>query len=129
MTFNFSNFSLLIVDDDEGLRGTLCDFFEGEGAKVYSANNGEEALQIALIEKIDLILSDIRMPVMDGIELLKSLNKSEHTVPLVWFMSGQSDLKEDGALALGAEGLLNKPLKLATVLDKITSSLENRSSL
>lgn len=126
MTINLKDFSLLIVEDDENLKEALCDFFVEEGAKVFSANNGEEALQITLVEKIDLILSDIKMPVMDGIELLKSLNACDHDIPLVWLMTGQADLKEDGALALGAEGLLNKPFKLQLALEKITQSLEKR---
>lgn len=126
MTINLKDFNLLIVEDDENLKGVLFDFFTDEGANVFSASNGEEAIQITLVEKIDLILSDIKMPVMDGIELLKSLNASDRNIPLVWLMTGQSDLKEDGALALGAEGLLNKPFKLQFVLEKIKQSLEKR---
>lgn len=125
MAINLNNFSLLIVDDDDDLREALCGFFSEEGANVFSAANGEEALQITLVEKIDLILSDIKMPVMDGIELLKSIHNGDQ-IPLVWLMTGQSDLNEEGALALGAEGLLNKPFKLQVVLEKIQKSLEKR---
>jgi CheY-like chemotaxis protein len=127
MTIKLEDFNLLIVDDDESLRNTLCDFFTDEGAKVFSASNGEDALQISLVEKIDLILSDVKMPVMDGLELLKSLTDSDQKIPLIWLMTGQADLHEEGALALGAEGLLNKPFSLLNVLEKITSSLEKRT--
>lgn len=124
MSINLKDFNLLIVEDDENLREALCDFFVEEGANVFTANNGEEAIQTTLTEKVDLILSDIKMPVMDGIELLKSINACDHNVPLVWLMTGQSDLKEEAALALGAEGLLSKPFKLSFVLEKIKLSLE-----
>jgi CheY-like chemotaxis protein len=127
MTFNFKDYSLLIVDDDEDLNNTLCTFFRDEGANVFSACNGEEALQISLVEKIDLILSDIRMPIMDGIELTKLLSERSDLIPLVLLMTGQSDLKEEAAVALGAEGLLNKPFKLEAVLKKIQTLLEKRA--
>lgn len=128
MAINLKDFKLLIVDDDSNLRETLCDFFSGEGAEVFCACNGEEALQITLLKNIDLILSDVKMPVMDGIELLKSISDSKSNIPLVWLMTGQADLKEEGAIALGAEGLLTKPFKLLTILDKLTESLENKSA-
>lgn len=125
MTINLKDFNVMVVDDDEGLRTTLCNFFADECAHVFCASNGEEALQIALVEKIDLILSDIKMPVMDGIELLKSIHTGEHdTVPLVLLMSGQSDLDLAGALALGAQGLLKKPFKFQTLLEQVEDSLE-----
>ena len=76
--------------------------------------------------KIDLVLSDIKMPIMDGIELLKSINACDQHMPLVWLMTGQSDLKEEAALALGAQGLLSKPFKLQVLLGKIKESLEKR---
>jgi len=125
MGIKLQDSNLLIVDDDDSLRSTLCDFFSEEGANVFSASNGEEALQITLVENIDLILSDIKMPVMDGVELLKSINDSRH-VPLVWLMSGESNMKEAGAIELGAQGLLSKPFTLLTVLDKVTASLESK---
>jgi two-component system phosphate regulon response regulator OmpR len=126
MVLNLKDYTLLIVDDDEDLNNTLCAFFTDEGATVFSATNGEEALQITLVEKVDIILSDIRMPIMDGIELTKSLAERDDLPPLVWLMTGQSELREDSALAIGAEGLLNKPFKLKTVLERIQTSLENR---
>lgn len=124
MTINFKDFKLLVVDDDEDLRETLYDFFAEKGANVFLACDGEKALQVTLMEKIDLILSDIKMPVMDGLELLKIINGYENNTPLVWLMSGQCDLNEKSALDLGAEGLLNKPFKLQFVLEKITQSLK-----
>jgi CheY-like chemotaxis protein len=126
MSINLVDFNLLIVDDDEGLRETLFELFSGEGATVFTASNGEEALQISLVEKIDLILSDIKMPVMDGMDLLKSIGDSDHKIPFVWLMSGESELTEEAAIALGAQGLLNKPFKLMDVLKAVSISLEQR---
>lgn len=129
MTDILNNLGVLIVEDDEDLCNSLCEFFAEEGAIVFSAKNGEEAIQISLIEKIDLIVSDIRMPIMDGIELLESihgLDHNAHNAPLVWLMSGQSDLKEENALALGAQGLISKPFKFDIILEKIKQSLNER---
>lgn len=124
MTINLKDFTLLIVDDDQTWRNTLCDFFAEEGAKVFSARNGEEALQIIQFIKIDIILSDVRMPQMEGTELLKSIRANKNITPLVWFMSGQCELTEESAIDLGAEGLLNKPFKLHYALGQIAQSLE-----
>ena len=126
MAIDLKNYNLLVVDDDDSLRSTLCDFFQDECAVVFSACNGKEALGITATKKVDLILSDIRMPVMDGVELVKALKSDTNISPIIWLMSGQSELNEEKALALGAEGLLNKPFRLQIVLDKFAESLEKR---
>lgn len=129
MSVDLKKFKLLIVEDDEMMRENLCEFFQGEGANVFSANNGEEALQIALVERVDLILSDIKMPVMNGVELLKAIYANEKIIPIVWLMTGQSDLTEEKAIEMGAEGIINKPFKLQLVKEKISKSLEKKSKL
>lgn len=116
---------ILIVEDDESLRVILCAYFEKIGSIVFSATNGAEAFQIALIEDLDIILSDIKMPTMDGLELIKSLHGSDHKVPLLWLMTGQFDVTEAEAIALGAKGIIFKPFKLKAVHDQLLASFEH----
>jgi len=123
MTVNLKNFNLLIVEDDKGVLDSLCDFFTSEGINVFSSSSGRKALQIALTEKIDIILTDVRMPVMDGIELLKVVKAYSDNVPLIWLMSAHTDLSEKSVLALGAEGILQKPFPLDLALEKIRQSI------
>lgn len=126
MSVELKDIHLLIVDDDESLRSTLCEFFEDECLSISSAGNGKEALEVMSTKSIDVVLSDIRMPVMDGVELLKSIKAKDKVKPIVWLMSGQSEINEESALKLGAEGLLGKPFRLQAVLDKFSESLAKK---
>lgn len=100
MNVDFKKINLLIVVDDESLRDAFCNFFAKCGAKVFSASNGRKAMKIALVQKIDLILSDVRLPEMDGIELLKVIKAYSENIPLIWFMSDKSELDEESVRAI-----------------------------
>jgi CheY-like chemotaxis protein len=64
---------VLVVDDEEGIRELFKDEFEYSGATVFTAADGLEAFEIAKAQKLDLIVSDIRMPRSDGFDLLKKI--------------------------------------------------------
>lgn len=66
---------ILVVDDDEAIRKSLGDMLFSEGFEVVTANNGNEGLEKAFSEKPQLILSDVEMPFMGGMEMLKELRK------------------------------------------------------
>lgn len=68
---------ILITEDDSSLRGALHEKLIGEGFNVFEAKNGEEGLEIALREHPDLMLVDILMPKMDGLDMLKKLQEDE----------------------------------------------------
>jgi DNA-binding response OmpR family regulator len=72
---NWETISILVVEDEEELRNILCMFFKRRKAKVFSASNGEIAFEIVNREKIDVVLSDVRMPGTDGIWLLNKLRE------------------------------------------------------
>lgn len=72
-----ANTKVLIADDDEALRNVLVDSFTFEGFNILKATNGQEALDVALREHPDIILLDILMPVMDGLEMLEKLRQDE----------------------------------------------------
>jgi len=95
------------------------------GAQVYGASNGEEALVFLNEQCVDAILSDIRMPKMDGVTLLRSL-KEKHKrdgtkLPPFFFLSGYSDLTEGEAQQMGARALLNKPFRLEVIYQHLQS--------
>ena len=64
---------VLIVDDEEGVRGMLADFFDTLGYQSISARNGREALDLIEKRHVSLVISDIKMPIMDGMELLRRI--------------------------------------------------------
>ncbi|MDX9730336.1 MAG: response regulator [Bdellovibrionales bacterium] len=119
-----NGYKILIVDDEEDLREILFDDFTLLGATVYTASNGREAYDIALKEGPDVILSDVRMPGGDGVELLKRIRGVyETTPPHVFLLTGFSDLKPDEAETLGSQGLVPKPFSLSLLREKVTSVL------
>ncbi len=104
--------TLLIVDDEEALREPLCMEFESLGCKVLEASNGKQAFEIVKREKIDAVVSDIRMPGGDGVELLKNIKEWNSEFPVVMLITGFSDLSREEAFDMGAESILTKPFDL-----------------
>lgn len=119
--------SILIVEDNlEILR-----YLSNELSKSFSvseAKNGEEALERLKEQEIDLILTDVMMPVMDGLQLCKQVKQNLRTchIPVI-FLSAKADLKEqmDG-LQVGADDYIPKPFSLALVTKKIKNMLRTR---
>jgi two-component system chemotaxis response regulator CheY len=109
------NKTLLIVDDEKDLREPLALEFESLGCQVFQARNGKEAFDIVLREKIDAVISDIRMPGGDGIELLKKIKAQNPIFPVVMLITGFTDLSHEEAYHLGAEAVLAKPFDLDAV--------------
>lgn len=120
--FDWSKVSLLIVDDDRDLLETLSDYYKSLDVSVYSAVDGQEALEIIQSKEVSLILSDLQMPVMDGAALLKVIQEKKIKIPFI-FITGQSHFTEEKALHLGATGLVYKPYKLKAMNEKIQNVL------
>ena len=78
-----ANPSILVVDDELLIRDLLYDFFSSQGWDISIAENGEKALEIIRSKKIDLVLTDIKMPEMDGLTLASLVNQSHPGIPVV----------------------------------------------
>ena len=94
--------TVLIVDDEEGIRRVSSEFFVRKGYKVFEAENGEKALQLARSEKISAVLLDIRMPGMDGIETLKRLLEINPKLGVVMTTAVEDEDKVKKAIEFGA---------------------------
>jgi len=105
--------TLLIVDDDPELRRVLTEALEAVGYDTMTAANGLEALDVTERRSVDCVISDIKMPEMDGVGLLTTLKKTKPTMPVVMItgFSGE-DLRLKG---LGADGFITKPFRLARI--------------
>src|SRR5215472_15990563 len=115
--------TVLVVDDESMLLAIFREWLEEENYRVLTAGDGAAALQILGQEHVDVIVSDVRMPVMDGIGLLKnltsgSLSKSADR-PRMIFISGFTDLEPREAYGLGVEALMQKPIKHDEFLNKV----------
>ncbi|OMH32142.1 response regulator [Motiliproteus sp. MSK22-1] len=113
--------TILAVDDSTTLRQMVTMTLKSSGHQVIEATNGKEALQAAQGKQVDLVLSDVNMPIMDGITLVKELRKisSYRLTPILMLTTESSaDMKQQGKSA-GATGWLVKPFSpdklLATV--------------
>jgi two-component system chemotaxis response regulator CheY len=102
--------SILVVDDELVLLDIMGEWFERIAGQVFCAADGVQALEILATHKIDLIITDVRMPVMDGITLLKKIRANRLQSPGVIFTTGFADIERRDAYDLGAAALLEKPI-------------------
>jgi len=116
---------ILVVDDEPDFVETVEFFLIGSGYQVFVAKNGKEALKQAEREEPDLILMDIMMPEMDGLEACRRLKKhsSLKSVPIIMSTAkGQAQDVKD-ALAAGAHSYLVKPFNLPDLVERIEKML------
>lgn len=121
--------SILLVDDELMLRDIMCEWLGRVVRKVFCVDNGAQALQFLRSHGVDLIISDVRMPVMDGIAMLKKINETRGRRPRVIFITGFSDLPLREALDLGAEAVLEKPIRREDLLEEAKRSLTDPDEL
>lgn len=124
MSFDWSKYTILVVEDDQDMRLILHDVLSKKKVSTLLAGNGEEALKVLESHRIDFILSDVQMPIVDGVELLKRVRAKNPRIPIVLLATGQSQLTADQAKALGAGDLISKPFKSKDLLLKIQSLIE-----
>lgn len=120
---DFSKYKILVVDDDDDLREILFDMITQEGFSCLTAHCGTKALEVAKSEKIDLVLTDMRMSDGDGMYLLKSLRLIHPTEPVVFFITGYTDVVESDFIANGAAKVYTKPFNTETLLSHIKKYL------
>lgn len=109
------DFRLLIVDDQQGVRRLLYEAFSDEGYHVKMAGGGQEALKMVSQEMPDLILLDIKMPFMNGLETLRELRKIGPEVPVL-MMTAYGELEVvESAKKMGVRHYITKPFDLNEV--------------
>lgn len=110
---------ILVVDDEEALRTVLASELEGEGYLVTTAFDGQNAIDILGSAVFDLILLDIKMPNVDGFEVLKFV-KERHPTTKIIMLTGFADLKNAiESKKLGAEDFVSKPYDLVDLLTTV----------
>ena len=107
--------TILVVDDEAGLRMLLRKWLELQGSRVFAAENGARALDIARANQIHVVISDLRMPVMDGIELARHLKVPGQALPRIISISGHGELDDRALFDLGIDAMLPKPITRATL--------------
>jgi len=121
--------TILVADDEKGIRDTLTRLLEYEKYRVVVAEDGHEALDKAGRGDIDLVLLDIKMPGMDGMEVLAKLNETHNGLPVV-IISGHGTVQTAvEATRLGAFDFIEKPIDADRILLVIRNGLERRKLL
>jgi two-component system nitrogen regulation response regulator NtrX len=119
-------FAVMVVDDEEGIRESLSGIFEDEGYSVFTASSGEEALNILKEQSPDLMLLDVWLPGIDGIQTLNEIKNLKPDLPVV-MISGHGNIElAVKATRTGAYDFLEKPLSLERVLLVANRALERR---
>lgn len=114
---------ILIVDDNPNMSTLLSDILEIFDFKGFHASDGNEALLQLRQSKYDLVFTDLRMPNMDGYDLLKAI-KSEHPkIPVVVVTGYSAADTQDEVMSAKADGFLNKPFKVNEIQSLLTSLL------
>ncbi len=121
--------TILVVDDEPDWRAIIADWFGREGSHVLIAENGAEALDLIHTNRVDVVVSDVRMPVMDGITLLRNIKAGESYKPSVMFISGFSDIGPGEAYGLGVEAMMSKPVERKHLISAVTRVLTARDEL
>ena len=117
---------ILLVDDDERLRTAAGKVLAAEGYHVVSAANGREALERLKQEAVALVVSDLRLPDLDGLELLKLVREHRPEAEVVMITGHGSVAKAVEAMRLGAYDFIEKPLDSAALLKTVGKALERQ---
>jgi CheY-like chemotaxis protein len=117
--------NLLIVDDEIDLSTNMKELLEDTAQSIFIAANGVQGLEILKTQKIDCVVSDVKMPVMDGLRMIEIARQLGMTMPFIFYTGhGSTELKKM-AHELGATDLLTKPnfLYLETLIKKTMSAI------
>ncbi len=120
--------TILIVDDEEKIRKVLFDYFSKNNFQVKLAKNGEEAIDIFYENKIDIVILDVMMPVMDGYETLKELRKISN-VPIVMLTAKSEEYDVLKGFELYADEYVAKPFNLKILSARVTALLRRTNGL
>ena len=125
---NSDGFSILVVEDNEELKAFLKSILS-ENYTVITASNGEEGLQHAVDDLPDLIISDVMMPVMDGVTMLMKLREQNHEFPVIMLSAKSEEVDKIMGLNMGADDYVTKPYNPQELAARVRSQLRRYTLL
>lgn len=114
---------ILVVDDEKEINETLSEVLTNRGHQMFSAFDGDEAIKILKENNIDLVLLDMRMPKVDGIEVIKAI-KQHSPKTRIMVITGYADTFLQRAKELGVDGFFVKPVRLDAIIKRMKELLE-----
>lgn len=115
--------NILIIDDDRQMRRLLTRVLTGAGHTVHEAENGLDGVEMFKRKHPAMVITDIVMPGMEGIETIVNLRRDNPTVPIIAISGGSDPLYLRAAAKLGATGSLRKPFAPASLLELVEAML------
>lgn len=116
-------FQILVVDDDKNTRLLLKAVLQAENYNVFTAENGEQALEVMDTEHIDLVVLDIMMPKMDGYEFTKTLRENDNNLPILMVSANQLPADKQKGFLVGTDDYMTKPIDETEMLLRIKALL------
>ena len=118
--------SILVVDDNQDIRDLITLIVEEEGYGVLAASDGESALNLLQIHQPELLLLDVMMPGLSGIDVLKEIRATGNVVPVLMITAKSQSMDIELALAAGANSYIVKPFRADALLEKISSLMSQK---
>lgn len=124
MSFKGRNIKVLVVDDDQMMLEVLKELLSETGALVDTGENGLEGFNKFSEADYDLIISDIQMPKLNGVDFLKKVREVNTKKPRFILITGFSSYSADEVKKLGANALINKPFEFEEFIHEVTVAME-----
>ena len=121
-------YNILVCDDERDITDALKIYLTTEGYKVYTAFNGQEAVDVALKEDIQLVIMDIMMPIMDGMTAMTKI-REEKNVPVIMLTAKGEDTDKILGLTVGADDYVTKPFNPVELIARVKSQIRRYMTL
>ena len=118
-----AKFNVLVVDDNESMREVLTIMLSRRGFRCESATNGTEAMQKVKQSNFDAVITDLRMPEMDGIVLTRELNQHFSDLPVMIMTAQLDESLVESVVSAGARELLRKPFEISELMTRLHKML------
>ncbi len=114
--------TILVIEDTAGIRDMVREYLSEHGFRVIVANNGQEGLYEARYQKPDLVILDVMMPIMDGMEFLRQFRVADRT-PVIMLTAKDQEVDKVLGLEFGADDYITKPFSMAELLARVRAVL------
>jgi DNA-binding response OmpR family regulator len=120
-------YNILVVEDEQEIAAAIEVYLKNQNYNVFKAYNGEEALQVFAREEIHLVLMDIMMPKLDGIQATLKIREGSN-VPIIFLSAKSEDMDKILGLNIGADDYITKPFKPLELLARVSSNIRRYTS-
>ncbi|MBQ7980649.1 MAG: response regulator transcription factor [Oscillospiraceae bacterium] len=122
-------FSVLVCEDDRNIRRLMCEYLLQDGYTVLESENGEKALESFSASHVDLLITDIMMPEMDGFELVREIRKTGAEIPVLMITAKASMEDKKTGFGCGADDYMVKPIDMEEMLLRVSALLRRAKAV